>query len=364
MSNRSAFYNTYRPVQLKHVIGQEIPIKILIKSVEKDYFHHSYLFAGQHGTGKTSTARILASILTCEERQSKQINVCGKCPACLSSHNGNGSIDIYELDGASNSKIENTRAVIESSRYSPQQFKNKVFIIDECHRLSSAAMTSLLKTLEEPPGTSTFILCTTDVSKVPKEIISRCQTLYFRPVSAGIIAKYLSRLFGSIKIEIEDSAIECIAKSCKGSVRDAIDLSQQVSMLYNSSKILEKDVSQLIGTLGREFIYNLIKMIGEKDLIGAFEILFQVVDSNVNLRTLCDEMAEVFRNLMLSEISSRFTDNLLPSERILTESLKKLFSVNDLAKLLNHFEEAEKCFSANINNRWIIEALIVNIINR
>lgn len=364
MASNDIFYERYRPKQLSHVIGQEVPIKILLQSCVKDIFHHSYLMAGKHGTGKTSTARILAAIFTCPNRTKGSAVVCGKCPACLSAYTGNGSVDIYELDGASNSKIENTRSIIESSRYAPQQFAFKVFIIDECHRLSAAAMTSLLKTLEEPPNTSVFILCTTDISKVPKEIISRCQNLHFKPVSSSAISNHIARLFACKKIEIEQSAVDCIARACRGSVRDAMGMAQDVMIMHDGNKIQENDVSKLIGLVGRDEVYGLVKYISDKDTLSAFDLLEKMVSSNVNFRVVFEELCTAFRNIMVSKIDAKFIVDLTKSEQQCIITVKDKFEIKEIAGFLSYFEQAERAFEVNINNRLVLEAVIVNLIER
>lgn len=360
--SQEIFYEKYRPKQLAHVIGQEVPVKILSRSCAKEFFHHSYLFAGPHGTGKTSTARITAAILTCPNRAQGSAIICGKCPACVAALTGHGSTDIYELDGASNSKIENTRAIIESSRYAPQQFKRKVFIIDECHRLSSAAMTSLLKTLEEPPESVVFILCTTDLSKVPKEIISRCQPSYFKPVPPSAISSHLSRLFASRKLSVDSAACDCIATACRGSVRDAIEMAQEVSIISDGTTISEKDVSQFIGLAGRAEIYELIEAISNKNMIMSFDLLEAMISSNINIRTLSQELSCAFRNIMISKIDSKYINELTKTEQNFVNKVKEKFEIKDVANFISLFEESERAFEVNINNRWVLEATIVKII--
>lgn len=362
MSSSDVFYTKYRPKQLSHIIGQDIVIKLLGKSCEKESFHHSYLLSGKYGTGKTSVARILATLLTCEKREVGSTTVCGKCDACLSVHNGN-SVDIYELDGASNSKVENTRAIIESSRYSPQQFKKKVYIIDECHKLSNTAMTSLLKTLEEPAPSSVFILCTTDFVKVPKEIVSRCQRLNFKPVPSPLISSYLEKLFQHKQIQFDKSAVDLIAASSSGSVRDALQLAQSVCVV-SGDRITESTVSEVLGVSGRELMYNLVGAIASKDLIRAIDIMETMFSSNVDCRVICEELESIFRVVMLSTISEQFLSDITSTEKKLVDSVKGKFGRSELVSFLGLFEEAERALSVNINNKWVMEAVIVKAIDK
>lgn len=362
MLNNDVFYTKYRPKQLTQVIGQDIVTKILTKSCEKESFHHSYLLCGKHGTGKTTIGRIIATLLTCENRTQGSSIVCGKCDACLSVHSGN-SLDVYELDGASNSKVENTRSIIESSRYAPQQFKKRVFIIDECHKLSNTAMTSLLKTLEEPSPTSVFILCTTDFVKIPKEIVSRCQRLHFKPVSANLISSYLEQLFRFKKIEVEKSAVDLIATSCGGSVRDALQLAQSACVL-SDNKITEKTVADLLGVSGREMMYNIVDAISTEDLFKAMDILETMFSSNVDCRSVCDDLESIFRTLMLSTISEKFLYEITATEKKFIDSVKGKFKREHLVSFLSIFEEAQRALNVNINNKWVMEATLVKIIDR
>jgi DNA polymerase-3 subunit gamma/tau len=358
------YYKKYRPSQLAHIIGQDVVVKILTKSCSKEFFHHFYLMAGKHGTGKTSTARILASILTCFNRQPGSAVVCGKCPACLASKGESASVDIYELDGASSSKIESTRQIIESSHYAPQEFKFKVFIIDECHRLSPAAMSSLLKTLEEPPQGSVFILCTSEISQLPATILSRCQTCHFKPVPPAVISAHLTRLFAAKKIEIEQLAIDSISSACRGSVRDAMEMAQEVAIMYDGKKINSNEVAQFIGIVGKNQVYELVEAIADKNMMLAFDVLEQMVSSNINIRNLCEELSYMFRNIMVSKIDSKFIYDLTKTEQIFVSKIKDKFEIREIAGFLSYFEESEKAFEVNINNRWVLEALLVKTIDR
>jgi len=362
MSQNEIFYEKYRPWQLAHVIGQDAVVKILQKSCEKEFFHHSYLLSGKYGTGKTSVARIIANLLTCENRTNGSSNICGKCSACTGIKEGS-SVDIYELDGASNSKIENTRSIIENSKYSPVQFKYKVYIIDECHRLSNAAMTSLLKTLEEPPSTSVFILCTTDFEKVPKEIVSRCQRLNFKPVAPAVISNYLSKLFASKKVEIDQQALDSISIVCKGSVRDALEIAQEL-IVTASGPIHEKDVADLLGFAGRDEIYSIVSAMSDADLIRSFDFLEQILISGIDARLICEEMSIIFRNIMISKISSKYIQDMTKTEQKFIEEIKGKISMPNLISFLSYFEEAERAFGVNLNNRWVLEAVVVKIIDK
>lgn len=356
------FYEKYRPRQISHIIGQNSVVTILKKTCEKEFFHHSYLLSGPFGTGKTSIARIIAGLVVCENRAQGSSVICGQCNACKAVQAGS-SVDVFELDGASNSKIENTRSIIESSRYSPQQLKKKVFIIDECHRLSKAAMISLLKTLEEPPPTSVFILCTTEFESVPGEIVSRCQRLNFNSVSPLAISNFLSAFFTAKKIEFEQVAVDTISRACRGSVRDALEITQELIVL-SEGKITAQNVSELLCLAGRKEIYDIVESISNGDMIAAFDVLENAISAGISCRSLLRDIAEVFRSIMISNISTKYVSDLTQSEKDFIEKIKNNFSIVNLASYITFFEEAERSFGVNINNRWVLEAVVAKIIDK
>jgi len=360
--SQEVFYQKYRPIQIAHVVGQELVTTIIKRSCKKENFHHSYLLSGKFGTGKTSVARILAAILTCENRKEGSSVVCHKCPGCLAAFD-RGSQDIQELDAASNSGVENIRRIIDGSRYTPQDLNKRVFIIDEVHRLSAAAMTSLLKTLEEPPPTAVFILCTTEFEKVPPEIRSRCLKLHFKSLSYKLVSSYIGRLFSSKEIEIDASALDCIAKASRGSMRDALEIAQEVMLISNGEKIIESDVTGLVGMAGREELYSIVTSIAEGELLLSFDVLERIFESGISPRTLIDELGDIFRNIMISKVSNKFVEELVSTEQNVILSVKDKYEMNVLASMVAIFEDAQKAVDVNINNRWVLETVVVKIID-
>ena len=357
---KEVFYQKFRPHDICHLLGQEVVKRMIKNTCKKEFFHHSYLLAGKFGTGKTSVARILASLITCENRAHGSTKVCGKCQACKAVYGG-GSVDIQEWNAATDSKVENMRGVVESSHYAPQSMKAKIFIIDECHCLSTAAMSSLLKTLEEPPANSYFILCTTEFDKVPEPIQSRCQNLFFHPISSSKLSPFLSALFNSLKVEIDKKAIDLILASSKGSVRDALEIAQELVVMCDKG-ITENDVSMLLGTAGQSDLYSLIENMLEGDLLSAFDIIESILISNVNIRAVAGQIAENFRNLMLATISEKYISNLMDSEKVFVKKNASKTTPGKLSEILGVFEEAERGFQVNINNRWVIETIVVKTI--
>ena len=362
MATNEIFYEKYRPKHLSHILGQSVAVNLLQRSCEKEWFHHSYLLSGKYGTGKTSIARLLAAMLVCENRKQGSSIVCHDCPGCRAAY-GKGSPDVQELDAASNSGVENVRNLIEGSRYTPQDLKKRVIIIDEFHLLSTAAMKSLLKTLEEPPSTVVFILCTTEFQKVPPEIRSRCLNLFFSSISFQILSKYLGKLFASKKVEVEQGALDCLAKASRGSVRNALELSQEV-MLLADGHVTEKLVTSLVGLAGREEVYSLVTAISDGNLLMAFDMLECIFESGVDPKTLAEELGAIFRNIMLVKVSKKFAGQLLLTEQEVIGKVESKFSTQALASILPIFEEAEKAFAVNVNSRWVLETVVVRLIDK
>jgi len=353
------FYQKYRPKYIGHLIGQEIVSKILTRACEKEFFHHSYLLSGKHGTGKTTVARIIASMLVCESRKTGSDVTCGKCPGCNAVHK-NASPDVQEIDAASNSSVDNIRSVIESSRHSPQDLKKRVFIIDECHRLSPAAMSALLKTLEEPSSSSVFILCTTEFDKVLSTFKGRCQKLFFNPVPPKKMIPYLGGLFKSRDVKIDTPALFSIASASGGSVREALEISQEVIVLADG-EVTEAMIAENYGIANRQDLYTLVGATLSDDLIKTFDTLERLFASNIDVRKVCREIGDIFRSIMLSKVDSKYINGLVDSEKEFISKTGSTVNISDLASFLPFFEEAERCFEVNVNNKWVLEAIIVKI---
>jgi DNA polymerase-3 subunit gamma/tau len=360
MPTNDVFYQKFRPKHLSHILGQKIAVKILQKSCEKETFHHSYLLSGKIGTGKTSVARLLAAMLTCENRKPGSSVVCHNCAGCRAAYGG-GSSDIQEIDAASNSGVDNIRGIIDGSRYSPQELKRRVFIIDECHMLTTVAVKSLLKTLEEPSSTAVFILATTEFNKIPPDVRSRCMKLFFHEVPVQAVSEFIGKLFASKKIKIDKEALDCIARASRGSVRDALEIAQEV-ILLSDGEVTERAVSELVGMAGTEELYSLAMAISDKDILKSFDILATIFSSNVDCKTVLTELGEIFRSIMLSKVSKKFIENLVTSQQEIIKSVEDKFTVQGLASMLSIFEDSEKAFGVNINGRWVLEAAVVKII--
>jgi DNA polymerase-3 subunit gamma/tau len=346
---------------LKDVVGQKYVVKTLEQATARNEFAHAYLFSGNHGCGKTSTARILATLMTCEEI--KDGKVCGKCRACKGIHIG-ASMDVKELDGATKRKIEDIRDLIDGAHYSPNELKRKIYIIDECHQLTKEATSALLKILEEPPSYLTFILCTTEIKKILPTILSRCQRFNFSKISSKEMAERLSLISKKESINIEDEGLITLAKMARGSMRDAIGYLDQVATVAANKKITAKGINNYFGIVDRRAIINMVKTTMNGNIPVVLDQVNDMIMASADINSILFELSEVFRNTMILKAQQgevKFID--LPDYEI--EELKKIsekLKMGQLLKLARLFSDVEKKMSFNINERWIMEATLINCV--
>ena len=248
MNERKSLYLKYRPIQLEDIVGQRHIVATLKQASVNKEFSHAYLFSGHHGSGKTTTARILSCLMECENI--KDGKVCGTCRSCRTIHAGVCS-DVKELDGATNRGIDNVKMLIDAAQWSPQEFKKKIYLIDEAHQLSKEAISALLKIMEEPPSYLAFILCTTEINKILPTILSRCQRFNFAKIGSKDIAQRLIFISKNESINIEDDAISIISKMARGSMRDAIGYLEQIAPVcrYRRTHCIDTSQRKTLGYL-------------------------------------------------------------------------------------------------------------------
>ena len=361
METKKSLYLKYRPTQLGDIVGQKHVVATLKQASINKEFAHSYLFSGNHGCGKTSVARILASLLTCENN--KDGNVCGKCRACKTIHIG-ASLDVKELDGAANRGIDNVKSLIDSAQWSPQELARKVYIFDECHQLTKEATSALLKILEEPPSYLTFILCTTEVKKILPTILSRCQRFNFSKISSKDIAGRLAFIAQAEKINIENEALMSIAKMARGSMRDAIGYLEQIATVASSKMITAEHIQKYFGVVDRLGILAMVKAIIDGNIPLVLDQVNDMVMASADIKQIMFEVAETFRNTMILKAQKGQTKLIdLPDNEI--AELKKISDVlqlSQLLKLAHLFSNIEKKMEFNINERWIMEATLINCV--
>jgi DNA polymerase-3 subunit gamma/tau len=294
----TAIYRDFRPDSFEQLVGQDHIVRILKSQIASGHTGHAYLFCGTRGTGKTTTARILAKALNCENEDASQ-RPCCECPSCRAIRDGN-FMDVIEIDAASNNGVDNIRELRESVKYPPAVGRNKVYIIDEVHMLSTEAFNALLKTLEEPPENVVFILATTEPQKLPATILSRCMRLDFRRVSEKVIISNMKMICDAKGLEIEPSALALIAVNADGSVRDSLSILEQC-ISTGENLITHDDVAELLGTAGEETMTELTDCVIKGDISSALLLLDKVINTGRDVKQFMKEWLAHFRNLLMAK---------------------------------------------------------------
>ncbi len=292
----SAIYRDFRPDRFDQVVGQDHIVKILKNQIASGQTGHAYLFCGTRGTGKTTTARILAKALNCEGEGERP---CGQCDNCKAIKEG-VFMDVIEIDAASNNGVDSIRELRESVKYPPVRGRNKVYIIDEVHMLSPGAFNALLKTLEEPPENVVFILATTEPQKLPATILSRCMRLDFRRVSENVIIENMQMICDSRGISADPSALSLIAVNADGSVRDSLSILEQC-ISTGERHISRDDVAELLGTAGEESLIALTDSIIEGRISDGLLLLDRIIRSGIDIKQFMKEWLAHFRNLLMAK---------------------------------------------------------------
>lgn len=330
------FYLKYRPKSLDDLIGQDNVKKVLSAALQSGKLSHAYLFVGPRGTGKTSTARILAKMVNCQA-ESKP---CNKCAICLSITDGS-NLDLIELDAASNRGIENVRALRETIKLSPSGKGKKVYIIDEVHMLTTEAFNALLKTLEEPPAHALFILATTDALKIPQTILSRVQRLDFSLATQSELKEALDRITAAEKIDIDDEALELIIKGADGSFRDVVKLLDQFS--GSKGKTTAKDVLNGLKITQFEDLVNLLKSLSAHDAPAGLLRVSNHLRQGADVKELILSLMDLIRDIMLikNDLGTQLVKPKWTLEKYtLLLELGEQLTTKDLAGQLNVFQEA------------------------
>jgi DNA polymerase-3 subunit gamma/tau len=292
----------YRPQRFADLVGQEHVARTLTNAIQQNRVHHAFLFTGARGVGKTSAARILAKALCCEKGPTPE--PCGKCEQCLEIAGGR-SVDVVEIDAASNTKVEETKSVLEGVRYAPARARRKVYIIDEVHMLSSHSFNALLKTLEEPPPHVVFIFATTEVHKIPVTILSRCQRFDFKLISTVRLTEHLQGVLAKEKLAADEEAVRVIARQAAGSVRDGLSLLDQVIAYVGDAKLTRDIVADVLGVADRRLLVELAGHVLARDAGATLRALARAADGGVDLGQLSRTFLGFLRDL---EIVSRVKD--------------------------------------------------------
>jgi DNA polymerase-3 subunit gamma/tau len=352
-------YRKYRPKNFSEIIGQHHIVQTLSNAIKNNHLGQAYLFTGPRGTGKTSIARILAKTINCTEL--KEAITCEKCPACETISAGR-SLDIIEIDAASNTGVDNIRELRETINLPPTSLKYKVYIIDEVHMLSTGAFNALLKTLEEPPAHVVFILATTEIHKVPETILSRCQRFDFTRLPIQNIIEKLSLIAKEEEITIDTDSLEMIAIAAEGGMRDAESLFGQIISLEDKN-ITVKEVQEILGTTDRNFSFELVDLLAENDSTKAIQKINSLIADGYDLQVFNKSLINYLRQLMLLKINPELKSSF--SYEMTTEQLEKTLKqcekieLEKILNLITLFLEAQNKISASILPQLPLEIAII-----
>lgn len=351
-----ALYRTWRPQDFDDLVGQA-PIKqALTNALETGRISHAYLFAGPRGTGKTSTARILAKALNCAEGPTP--HPCNHCENCREITEGTSG-DVIEIDAASNRGIDEIRKIREQVYFAPVSSRYKVYIIDEVHMITTDAFNALLKTLEEPPEHVVFILATTEPQKILNTILSRCQRFDFRRATVDEIAAHLAKVAKGSHIQAEPEALRLMAIQADGGLRDALSLLDQCSIM--ADKVTEETVRQVLGLVGREKLRELIVQIGQKDLSGALDTLGQLLEQGKEMEQILGEMMEYFRALLLFQADREYQEIYLTDTREALEQTASLFTSSQIIAAVERLHEAVKESKYSLRKKIVGELCLFDL---
>lgn len=354
----TALYRAYRPETFEEILGQEHIVKILKNQIETGSVSHAYLFCGTRGTGKTTTARILAKAVNCLSEGQKP---CGTCPHCAAIKNGS-FMDVIEIDAASNNGVENIRELRESVKYPPAVGRKKVYIIDEVHMLSSGAFNALLKTLEEPPEHVMFILATTEPQKLPQTILSRCMRLDFRRVPQTVIAEDMIDICNRRGIELSRDGAMLLANCADGSVRDGLSLLDQV--LAGGDKTVDREkVLEYVGTTGEDFFIDLTELVLLKKAPEALVLLNQVLQEGKDVKQIMKDWVSHYRSLLITKFVKDAEDMLNMSSENLNRirEQSKQISVEEIDFAITRLSKTINDARWSTNPRVLLELAIVSI---
>lgn len=356
----TALYRKFRPQKFEDVKGQDHIVTTLKNQIKADRIGHAYLFCGTRGTGKTTAAKIFAKAVNCENPVDG--SPCGKCAICKTIADGS-SMNVIEIDAASNNGVDNIRQIREEVAYRPTQGKYKVYIIDEVHMLSAGAFNALLKTLEEPPSYVIFILATTEVHKIPITILSRCQRYDFHRISNDTIANRLMDLMEEEQVNVEERAIRYVAKAGDGSMRDALSLLDQCIAFHLGETLTYENVLEVLGAVDTEIFSKLFRKIIHKDITGAIGILDALVDEGRELGQMVNDFTRYLRNLLLMQ-SSDDMEVVLDMSKENMEALKEeaqLVKSEILMRYIRIFSELGNQLKYATQKRILIEIAIIKL---
>jgi DNA polymerase III subunit gamma/tau len=349
----------WRPQTFSDLIGQEHVSRTLQNAIDSGRIAHAFLFTGARGVGKTSSARILAKALNCE--QGLTTEPCNACPSCTEITDGN-SVDVFEIDGASNTGVDDIRELRDNVKYLPSRSRYKIFIIDEVHMLTTNAFNALLKTLEEPPPHVKFIFATTEPHKVPITILSRCQRFDFKRIALQQIVDRLRHIVNQELVSISDKALAIVARKGDGSMRDALSTLDQV-LAFCGQTVADEDVSGLLGVVDRRLLLEASQAVFDRDSRAALEIVKRVDSFGYNMRQFCQELIDHFRNITINKTVADAAELLDLSEGELAELKTQAAATApvDLQRHLSILLKAENEMAHSTFSRLVLEMALLKM---
>ena len=355
-----ALYRKFRPSGFEDVKGQDHISKTLQNQIKADRIGHAYLFCGTRGTGKTSVAKIFAKAVNCEHPVDG--SPCGECASCKAISEGR-SMNVIEIDAASNNGVDNIREIREEVAYRPTEGRFKVYIIDEVHMLSIGAFNALLKTLEEPPEYVIFILATTEAHKIPITILSRCQRYDFKRITIDTISARLTELMEKEQIEVEEKAIRYIAKAADGSMRDALSLLDQCIAFYIGQKLTYDHVLEVLGAVDTDVFSRLLREIIAQDIVKVMKTLEELVMQGRELSQLATDFTWYLRNLLLVKSSDNMEDVLDVSTENLAQLKEEAMMIENetLIRYIRIFSELSNQLKYATQKRVLLEVALIKL---
>lgn len=350
-------YREWRPKKFADIVGQEHISKTLQNAIEANRTAHAYLFCGPRGTGKTSTAKVLAKALNCLE--GPMIEPCNNCENCNRINEGT-SYDVIEIDAASNRGIDEIRDLREKVKYAPAEGKYKIYIIDEVHMLTTEAFNALLKTLEEPPHHVVFILATTEPHKIPLTILSRCQRFDFHRIGLQDIIERLKYIAAHEKIEIDENALRIIAKRAEGGMRDALSILDQC-ISFSGKSITIDDITTILGTVNEELLQKISSAIIDRDTTLCLCLVDDMLKQGKDARQFIKDLIEYFRNVLLVQVCEQVDGlvNVSDSALSVLQNQSEKVSKENILKIIDVFTDTEKDMKWTTQPRLILELGVI-----
>ncbi len=350
----------YRPGTFDDVIGQSHVVQTLMNSIATKRIAHAFLFSGTRGVGKTTVARILAKALNCE--QGPTGTPCNTCANCQEITQGT-SVDVVEIDGASNTSVDDVREIRENVKFTPFRGQYRVYIIDEVHMLSNSAFNALLKTLEEPPAHVVFIFATTEIHKIPATILSRCQHYNFRRISKAEIVQRLRHVADQDGLAIEDRSLMALARASEGSMRDGLSLLDQI-IAFGGTTIRHQDLEALLGAVPQERVRAMVEAVIQQDSAKALQVIAALLDQGHDVRAYCADLVEYVRNMLVAAVvpsGPELRSLIEATEEDLTQLARdaERFTVEQLQELFRMYAAAEDSLRVSAHPRFVLETAAV-----